>query len=78
MCGKYIDILFGSYTGFLSFFPLQYLLHRSHSRIYNKNPNSKNASKLILSIRLINKTSLEIESYNLFRTQVNPLNYFKF
>lgn len=73
MYGRYIDFLFGSYTGFLSFFPLQYFLHRYHSRIYNKNPNSSNASKLILRINLLNKTSVEIEYYELFRTHVNKI-----
>jgi hypothetical protein len=69
--GKYIDLLFGSYTGFLSFFPLQYFLHRAHSRVYNKNSSSNIRSKLILSLRLVNQNSLEIEYYDLFRSLVN-------
>ncbi len=71
--GKYIDILFGLYTGYLAFFPLQYILYRSYSKIYNKNTSMKNISKLILSMRLINKTSMEIEYYDLFKAHVNKI-----
>ena len=77
MWGKYIDILFGGYTGYLSFFLLQGLLHRAHSRVYNKNRTSQNASKLILSMKLIDKTTLEIEYYEIFRKGVNS-KYLKF
>ena len=71
MWGTYIDILFGSYTGLLSIVPMQILARRATSIIYNRNPNSKYVSKLILSIRLINKTHLEVEYYDTFRTLVN-------
>ena len=69
--GGYIDVLFGSYMKYASFFLLQGLLHSGHSNVYaKKSLLNRPFSKLVLNLRLVNKNSLQIQYYNIFRTSV--------
>ena len=71
MFGGYIDVLFGSYMKYASFFLLQGLLHSFHMNGYaKKSILSYPFSKLVLNMRLVNKHSLQIEYYDFFRIQV--------
>jgi len=71
MLGGYIDVLFGSFTKYSSFFLLQGMLHFGHGNLYaKKSLLNYPVSKLVLNLRLLNKNSLQIEYYELFRTKV--------
>jgi len=75
MLGGYIDVLFGSYMKYASFFLLQGLLHSGHGNLFaKKSILSYPFSKLVLNLRLLNKYSLQIHYYELFRTHVKKIN----
>ncbi len=72
MLGGYIDVLFGSYMKYASFFLLQGLLHSGQSNlIAKKSVFNYPFSKLVFNLRLVSRNSLQIEYYDLFRTKVN-------
>lgn len=72
MWGKYIDLLFGAYTGVAAFVPLQFFLLKKYRNLYNKSSTYNSAgSRLVLSLRLNHKNLLEIEFYQNFQTKVN-------
>jgi hypothetical protein len=72
MFAPYIDVLFGSFMKYASFFLLQGLLHSGHANLYaKKSILSYPFSKLVLNLRLVNKNSLQLEYYDLFRIKVS-------